>query len=505
MDMSVQKRCISGLRALAVAGLSAIGCMVFASTSAAGVPPNGTNCVASDGKINGRGATFQEVAQQKVFAPGYRDDYCGNVAEQFAGDPAGNGMVTYNYPAAAGASATGSGAGLKAASCRTDAYSGSDIPYAESQLKELNAAPGTLVNTEGKGNCNAITTFTPPFQPNSPKSWPDEEAGKVDSTAPLMSFPVAGSVVAPMFNLTTATCGGKTPPASLSFTGRELSRIFGGVALTWNDAELVATNKGEAPAGLEGCTGAITRVVRQDNSGTTNIFKQYLIKVDNERTGAECAPGEKWSGKYFEGGKNTEWPGKQNKAAEGGAKCSEIVTGAKSGNSEEIAKLKETAGGIGYADLVQAEESKLPLANMQNATGTSFQPPALGTAANCDLKKMEAPPGINAEEAVGLNEGNNWGNDNETVNKTGNHENATNVGEKFPICGITFMLVYKGLDNGAVSNPISRLTADQRRTLYSYGTFILSSAAQELLSSSFYSPLPNGWLAKLRVGFQENF
>jgi hypothetical protein len=49
------------------------------------------------------------------------------------------------------------------------------------------------------------------------------------------------------------------------------------------------------------------------------------------------------------------------------------------------------------------------------------------------------------------------------------------------------------------------LTADQRRTLYSYGTFILSSAAQELLGSSFYAPVPTGWLAKLRTGFQENF
>ena len=67
------------------------------------------------------------------------------------------------------------------------------------------------------------------------------------------------------------------------------------------------------------------------------------------------------------------------------------------------------------------------------------------------------------------------------------------------------MLVYKGLDNGGVANPISRLTADQRRTLYSYSTFILSSAAQELLGSSFYAPLPSGWLTKLRVGFQENF
>jgi ABC-type phosphate transport system substrate-binding protein len=499
MDMSVHKRSIPGrLTLLLVVGLSAISCMVFASTSVAAVPPTGLNCVASDGKINGRGATFQERAQQTIFAPAYRDDFCGATAKE-PEDAAGNTMIAYNYAEAKTASATGSGAGLKAASCRTDAYAGSDIPYTVAQLKELNEKAGTLVNNEGKGNCTAVTTFTPPFQPNAPKAWPDEEVGKEDSTSPLMSFPVAGSGVAPMTNLTSVTCGGKAPPTSLNFTGRELSRIFGGDAATWNDAELVASNPGVAPAGLEGCTGAITRIVRQDTSGTTNIFKQYLIKVDNDRTGTTCAAGEKWSGKYFD--KNTEWPGKLG----GEGTCSKIETAAKSGNGEEIAKLKTVEGGIGYADLNEAEGSGLLLPNIQNATGTSFQPPAIGKAANCDLKKLEAPPGITASEAVGLNEKNNWANNNDTVNKTGNHENATNIGEKFPICGITFMLVYKGLDNGAVASPISRLTADQRRTLYSYSTFILSSAAQELLGTSFYAPLPNGWLAKLRVGFQENF
>jgi ABC-type phosphate transport system substrate-binding protein len=500
MDMSVHKRSIPGRLILSlVVGLNAIGCMVFASTSVAAVPPSGLNCVASDGKINGRGATFQERAQQTIFIPAYRDDFCGATPKE-PEDAAGNTMIAYNYAEAkSGTGFTGSGNGLRAASCRTDAYAGTDIPYTVKQLKELNEKPGTLVVNETK-TCNEQTPFTPPFQPNAPKSWPDEEVGKVDSTAPLMSFPVAGSAVAPMTNLTEATCLKKIVPSSLNFTGRELSRIMGGDAAKWNDAELVATNP---ELGTDECTGAITRVVRQDNSGTTNIFKQYLIKVDNERTGATCAAGEKWSGKYFENGKNTEWPGKQKPGEEG--TCTTITTATNSGNGEEIAKLKETPGGIGYADLNEAEGSGLTLPNIQNATGTSFQPPAIGKQANCDLKKLEAPPGITASEAVGLNEKNNWANDNDVVNKTGNHENATNVGEKFPICGITFMLVYKGLDNGAVSNPISRLSADQRRTLYSYSTFILSSAAQELLGSSFYAPLPNGWLAKLRVGFQENF
>jgi ABC-type phosphate transport system substrate-binding protein len=311
-----------------------------------------------------------------------------------------------------------------------------------------------------------------------------------------MSFPLAGSSIAIAVNLTNKNCEGSEPPTSLSFTGRELSRIFGGEAARWNDTELVETNPG-----LAKCTAAITRVARRDSSGMTTILKQYLIKVDNERTGATCAAGERWSGKYFE--KNTEWPGKQKPGEEG--TCSAITTGANSGAGFEIQAVAETEGGVGYADLPYAEEKGLILAAIRNATGTSFQLPAVGKAANCDLKKLEAPPGLTASEVVGLNEANNWGNDNDRVNKTGNHEDATDVGEKYPICGITFGLVYSGLANGAVPNPITRLSGDQRRTLYSYMTFILSSAGQEFLSSAFYSPLPSGWLPKLVNGFQQNF
>jgi hypothetical protein len=52
---------------------------------------------------------------------------------------------------------------------------------------------------------------------------------------------------------------------------------------------------------------------------------------------------------------------------------------------------------------------------------------------------------------------------------------------------------------------MSRLTADQRRTLYSFWTFVLSSTAQETLSSIDYAALPASWLGTLREGFQENF
>jgi len=487
MDIAVRKRFILAPLA-ALLGLSLICCMVLADTSSAAAPA-GLNCQASDGKINGRGSTYQVVLQE-TYAKTYNEDFCGSVAEQFEKDPAGNTMVAYNYEAAVEASATGSGAGIKATNCRTDAFGGTDTPYSQAQLKELDEGPGAA----GIGGC--AITFEPPFQPK-PGPWPNVN----DAVANVMALPVGGSDDTVAVHLTEGA-GGSCPttkaPTSLNFTAEEVSRIYGGDALTWNDAELVGTNPE-----LKECSGAITRVVRQDSSGTTNILKQYLIRVDNERTGATCgvlsSVIQKWEA-YFT--TNTEWPGKQKVGEEG--TCTAIIAPAKSGNPEELAKLKETAGGVGYVDLAEAiGQSGIVLASVQNATGTHFEAPSVGGgAANC-LYSVVSLPGSSKNDAVGLNAEDSWSNNNEGEN----HENVTALGSKYPICGLTFDLVYTGLNsnNGEGKSAISRLTADQRRTIYSFFTFILSSAGQEVPGKIHYAPLPASWLPLLEQGFQANF
>jgi ABC-type phosphate transport system substrate-binding protein len=491
MDKSVRKRLVSGPLALLV-GLGVLGCtianLVLADASSAAVPASGLNCVETDGKISGRGSTFQKVLVTSLAAE-YRDNFCGKTGtETTEKGAAGNTMIAYNYPAAENNSGTGSGAGIKATSCRTDAFAGTDIPYSKKQLEEMDGVAGTT------GGCEI--PFTPPFQP-SPGPWPDKEAGKEDSQANVMSFPIGGSSVTIPVHLLAGSCGG-TAPAALNFTPKEVSRILGGDAKTWADAELVATNKE-----LEKCTTPITRVVRQDNSGTTNITKLYLARVDEERTGAVCAVGKKWS--EYNGSPNTVWPGKQEVGKEG--ECSAITTGAKSGNPELLKTLIANEASVGYADLGDAttfqkenEKDGVIFAHIQNATGTEFVAPNSGKGANCDYKALSLPGG-STESAVGLNPEENWATD----NKEGNKGNATDRGNKYPICGLTWDFVYTGLDNGAVANPISRLSADQRRTIYSFFTFVLSSAAQDTLSSLEYAPLPVAWLPKLREGFQEHF
>jgi ABC-type phosphate transport system substrate-binding protein len=499
MDKLLRKRFVTGRLALLV-GVTALGCLAFAGVSSAAVPPTGNNCVASDGKINGRGATFQKPLVL-AFAKTYRDDYCGatGVATEKgeAEGEAGSTMIAYNYPGAEKASATGSGAGIKATSCRTDAFAGSDVPYTKKQLEEMDGTPGIT------GGCGIDTgtekVFVPPFQPNSPTEWPSKE----DTTEKVMSFPVGGSSDAIIVHLTNAECKGKAPP-SLQFTANEVDNLFGGNYTEWTEKELTETNPS-----LAECAGAkITRIVRQDNSGTTNIFKFYLGKVDNARSGATCfelnkeAKNRTWE--EYNVAPNTEWPGKGKEVGKEGT-CSKIENPGKSGNPEVIKLTEVTNGAIGYADLAEAvsEEAKaagLVAASVQNATKTSFQAPNAEKGANCDYKTLSLP-GVTKGESVGLNPEESWANN----NPAGVHGNATDLGAKYPICGITYDMVYSHLDNGAVPNPISRLSADQRRTLYAYYTFVLSTAAQETLNKIDYAALPSSWLGTLREGFQENF
>ena len=315
-----------------------------------------------------------------------------------------------------------------------------------------------------------------------------------------MSFPIGGSAVALVVNFGTACT---KDPTSLKLTAKEVSRLFGGDVATWADKELGENNTALA---TDGCTGAVTRIVRQDSSGTTNIFKQYMIRAENERTGQACAPGKLWE---VYNKTNTEWPGLQKKGEEG--TCSAIEHAEKSGNPELLKKLEKTQGGIGYADLPQAEEyPQFVQASVTNSTGTSPQPPSSSTGANCTYTGVVSLPGSTAAEAVGLaaqttngkgeNVTANWAN-----NAPGVPENVTDRGSKYPICGLTFDLVYTGLETANSSNPIVGMTADQRRTLYSYFTYVLGSNGQNILSNIYYAPLPPAWLQTLREGFQENF
>jgi len=110
---------VIGIAAAALASLS------LAGSAGAAAPPSGINCQA-DGKITGRGATFQNKAQT-AFIAGFTGDVCGIQADSVTINgvtSTNNNMVIYNTDGLI----NGSGNGRNSQSCRTDAFGGTDIP-----------------------------------------------------------------------------------------------------------------------------------------------------------------------------------------------------------------------------------------------------------------------------------------------------------------------------------------------------------------------------------------
>jgi ABC-type phosphate transport system substrate-binding protein len=499
----------------------ALFAIVFAGTTGASVPTAGVNCQV-DGKIAGRGATFQTRAQQ-AFLAGFTADDCGAVPDAFSG----NDMVSYNVydGVSATPNLTGSGYGRKSASCRTDAFGGTDIPYNVSQITALDGAAGT-----GIVSCNAATgtgfgtAFTPPYEPQNgnPSSYPNAS----DATGNLMSFPVAGSAVAIAVNL-KSVCPAVT---SLNLTGQQISLLFGGDILTWSDARLQTGQTTAIKTALAACTAGVTRVVRLDDSGTTQIFKNYLGHVDQNRSTATCDPATVWGtandgtghGSGLAGqSPNYKWPGFTTvptgavppTGAAATATCSEIDTGDVNGNNGVLDVCEGVVAGavsttgtgtVCYVDLPDLKAytgctGTCPgfIANVRNSTDTAYVSPSSSARANCSFGAI-VPPGSNA---VGTDLSDTWATD----NASGNHGDVTNTGTVYPICGVTFDLVFSGLSGATGTGPISELTNDQRRTMYSYFTYILSSTGQANLTSKFYQSLPTALVDQLRGAFQAGF
>jgi ABC-type phosphate transport system substrate-binding protein len=485
------------LKGLGVLGTAGALSLTLLAGSAHAAQPGGVACQATDGKISGRGATFAKQAWQ-LFITSYRDDVCGAVADVSGtaslknsrpDDPAGTSMLAYNYTN----SQTGSGQGRTSQLCRTDAWGGSDGPYSNSQLTSMNGAPSPAASCPSAFGSTVSPFLQGPF-PN---------VG--DATANIMSFPIAGSANVVAVNLTGAACPGGPAPVTLQFTAAMVDGLFDGRILTWSDPVLRA---GGLNANLANCTTPVLRRVRSDDSGTTQIQKNYLAKVDPNSPGCDGLATTSWLTLRNAAAPNNAWPNLPQAAsgsagvpssAAATATCSAISS--HDGNPGVAGAVNTTSGAVGYIDVADATTlaPNAIQAAVRNQTDTAFIDPATGTTANCNFTPVQAPPGING--AVGLAAGDTWSNNNAGLVRS----DVTNDGPGYPICGMTFALVFTGLSGAPGGTAISGLTNNQRRTLYSFMSYVLSNVAQDKLTSAFYQRLPGGLANTIRRGFQANF
>jgi ABC-type phosphate transport system substrate-binding protein len=475
-----------------------LGSLLTAGPSFAGVP-GGAGCVPTDGKISGRGSTFQGPAFQQVFIPGYENDICGTVAAQTPGpDPAGNTMIAYNYNVTGHVALTGSGQGEQAMACRTDAFGGTDLPYNQARLTTLWGPAGTWT-FDGAANCDEETqsaTAVPPYTP-SPNAaspfYPSTQNGATNTTANMISFPVAGGAAAigVHFAATDANCPHTNAAATLTTT--QLSQIFSGEISSWSSV-------------FAGCAVNITRVVRSDVSGTTQGVKNYFAK-SSPSDGTCAGGGTNWT-TFQSIDNNQTWPS-------GGTCAANLTTANGTGNctgagSGVLGVVCNTDGAIGYGDLRSWSglTAGTLLAQVQTAASAGGTPVfvsagVVGGLSNCNIAGVAQLPGTGAaSDFVGLNSANgttpgagNWGTDGSPA-----VSNITYTGNKWPICTLTYDMMYAGDSVAAPGGPLG-LTDDQRRTLYSFFLYVMSPAGQAGLGTHGYDPLPSSWLAIFRNGF----
>jgi phosphate transport system substrate-binding protein len=165
-------------------------------------------------------------------------------------------------------------------------------------------------------------------------------------------FPVTLGAIAVIYNLPEVPS-----TTSIKLTGPLLAEIFLGKIRNWNDPSIGAVNPG---IGLP--DRPIIVSYRQDGSGTTYTFTDYLSKVSSEW---EKGPGR---------GMLVQWPVGVHAA----------------GNEGVAAAVKNEAGAIGYVELTYAIGEDLPFAQIQNRAGNwvTANPESMTAAAGGLISQM---------------------------------------------------------------------------------------------------------------------
>jgi hypothetical protein len=236
-------------------------------------------------------------------------------------------------------------------------------------------------------------------------------------------------------------------------------------------------------------------------------------------------------------GHNDLWPGEtgaENAPTQGTppAGCTPVIPGGVSsshpngvsGGPALLATLAATAGGVGYVDYSDERNDTVDTADLTSPTvedaystalnttlgyqssGVTYTAASSGNGSNCN--GSVSLPGTNSTD-VGT--GGDWALDfgqSGTFNPQ-NYDDIAWTNEptgKYGACTLTWDYVW-GNDSGnaGAADPEPELNANQRRTLFSYFTYVFSPAGQESETSAGYAPLPASDFDTFRQAFQGNF
>jgi ABC-type phosphate transport system substrate-binding protein len=276
------------LSAAAVVALAAPG----AASASLGVQCSGSN-------ITGKGSSLQKLAQE-VWDAGFNTSAAKPACNGTQGSKA---LPTITY------SPEGSGAGLEAWGVNGHAFEGGTIAF---------------VGTD-----------------EAPNSKQKEEIEKNGEAGTLLTIPVLQASVAIIVNLPEHCVATSTSnKGRLVLNNVTLQKIWKGEITKWSEitdnGDKVIAEKGQV------CNNetAITRIVRQDKSGTSHIFKRYLALINNEKN---IVGTEGWL-ELSTGAGNTVWPGT-------------VLRPTEKGTGPLVKLTAETPSSISYANLADVRSN----------------------------------------------------------------------------------------------------------------------------------------------------
>ena len=233
-------------------------------------------------------------------------------------------------------SAAGNGGSGGAAGCATGSLTGQGSTFQQAIEQQwasefAGKCSGAQVTYTGVGSSAGIQQFgngTIDFA-GSDATMIDTEQAAADKAcgSKAITVPVTAGGVAVIYNVKGVK--------DLNLSAKTLAGIFGGTIKTWNDPAIKADNAGATlPA------EPIKTFHRADGSGTTKVFSGFL---DADAKGI-------WK---LGADKELNWPSGQ------GATGSDGVTQG----------VKNTEGGITYAEISYAKQNSLPTANVKGVSG----------------------------------------------------------------------------------------------------------------------------------------
>jgi ABC-type phosphate transport system substrate-binding protein len=416
------------------------------------------------GAIHGKGSSAQKLLQINVWNKQFNESANGKACNGTQGSK-GKPAVTYT--------STGSGPGMESWGVETK-------PGGEIRFGKENAFVGTEI------------------APNKKQS---EEITGHGAAGTLLTIPVAQPAIAIAVHLPKGCekVTGGASPGRLAMKQATVEKIFQGTVTKWSQIlnKAVMTGNSECAKTLQK-TLPITRVVREDGSGTTDAFMKWLGVIFKK----EVAPGKFW-GQLGEPANNTTWPNEGEHP---------VLRG--NGGGGVVKKVAETPGSIGYANVADARAN------------TAFVPPAGGTEKPVFWAEVESHKITEEGKKVAVYSDPSTNHESATIADSNCLEEIyTNGKKKFPppttqelwnevvasktqpnsyaICYITFDLAltkYSAFTVG--TSVVEPPTEEEARTVRDYLGYELSTGAgggQEAAAGNDYAKLPTNENPTLNV------